>query len=583
MPVENPSPTGNIFLDAFFEPNIDPNYIPPTGQINGSGSGTAYPDGVGDPNVPTTAERADALFPFFDGVNARLSTNPISQDGLTEYLFPGRSPTMTPSQDANGNPLTPEQLFAFTVDIVFPTSGTDVTVEDFFGFHSSHQLEYVLNSDDPVPGFSDARMVTFGEGANRIDVVAIPGERRVFVLQQLTKTDLAIIAPDTEEVLAAALGTLPAALREEIESAVGASVGLASDDALNGLITNARAAVNGFFTRTGAQNFTPDQIAGFRDVFTDQIDNIEARAAQASFFDLLEIRTRIDEIVRRADRANEFFIVAQTPPSPLGPVTITNPGFPPFVPPFDETFPRSDQDVNVNAPVGADLSQSGILEGFNTFIAQETRIRDLDNQRLQLANSGVLNGGRALDGPNLIAIFQLNYNLTREAEVNLETEELNQQNALLQIYSAVQQLVNDALRAFGTGEDGANEERTIAGVEGDQTYSSLPEEDRNLIAFVEDFLVLRSDVGHPIETLRNINRPTLDIIANRDGTLNRFSQNELNIFASQLADTVTQINQESQILTNEISSINRERNRNFDLANNALRRLNDSLLTIARA
>ncbi|MEL6683368.1 MAG: hypothetical protein AAFQ09_12110, partial [Pseudomonadota bacterium] len=112
-------------------------------------------------------------------------------------------------------------------------------------------------------------------------------------------------------------------------------------------------------------------------------------------------------------------------------------------------------------------------------------------------------------------------------------------------------------------------------------------------------LVEASTVGHPIESLRGINRPTFDIIDPDDGQeidvflpedaedleleLSRRSQNSWNIFASQLADTVTQINQESQILTNEISSLNRERNRHFDLANNSLRRLNDALLTIARA
>lgn len=561
MPNVGPSPTGNIFLDTF-EPVIDPNEIPPTFQINGSGSGTATPDGVGDPNVPTTAERADVLFPFFDGVNERLSTNPISQDGRTEYLFPGRTATMTPAQDANGNPLTQEPLFEFTIEIVFPTNGTDVTVEDFFGFHSSHQLEYVLNSDDPVPGSNGARMVTFGQDTDRIDVVAIPGERRVFILQQLTKTDLAIIAPETETALASGLGTLPPNIREQIESAVGATVGTVSTDALGRLITGANERIAEFFSPNSSATFTQDQADGFAEVFTGQITNINTRAGQSSFLDLLEIRTRVDEIVRRAERANAFFDVAQNPVAG-GPDLFTN----------------------VNAPVGSDFSQSEISSAFDTFIAQETRVRDLDNQRLQLANSGVLNGGRALDGPNLIAIFQLNYNLTREAEVNLETEELNQQNALLQVYSAVQQLVNDALREFSAGESGAEETRTITGENnsGNEPIAGLSTAQKLLIAFIDETSVENSDIGHPIETLRDINRPVLNAVNAGNGRLREFTQNALNIFASQLADTVTQINQESQILTNEISSINRERNRNFDLANNALRRLNDTLLTIARA
>lgn len=556
------TPTGNIFLDTI-DPDTDPNAVVPTSQINGSSTGTTVPDGVGNADVPTNAELADALFPFFDGVNETLASNPISQDGLTEYLFPGTSPTLTPDTDANGNPLTPEQLFANTQLLTADTSA--IPVEDFYGFHSSHQLEYVLQFGDPVPGAPDARVVTFEQDGNRFDIVAVPGGTRVFTLQQLTTADLATFSAETQVALAAAVDDLDDVLQAQIESVIGAAAGDTVEGALEVLIDDAIAEIEGYFTLDGALDFDDAEITEFRNVFLNQIENIETRAESSSFIDLTEIGTRVDEILRRAKRANEFFIVAQTPPEEAE----------------GDRFGGT-QFINVNAPVNEDISQSGILDSFNVFIAQETRIRDLDNQRLQLASTGALSG-RALDGPTLIAILQLNYNLTREAEVNLETEELNQQNALLQVYAAVQQLVNDALRVFEPGDEGASQTLTITGENSDDIdYNSLTQTEQNLIAFVEDFLVSNSTVGHPIESLRNINRPTLDIIDNREGTLNEFSQNSLNIFASQLADTVTQINQESQILTNEISSINRERNRNFDLANNALRRLNDTLLTIAR-
>ncbi|MDX8355156.1 hypothetical protein [Cognatiyoonia sp. IB215182] len=566
-------PTGNVFLDTIHPEIPEPRLPPPTSQINGSAAGATIPDGVSNTDAPTNAERADALFPFFDGINETLAANPISQDGLTEYLFPGALPTLEPEFDANGNPinvdadgnpLPPGQLFANVVDI--PPNPNDLPVEDFFGFHSSHQLQYVLQFGEEIEGTDGARLATFEQDGNRFDVVAIPGERRIFVLQQLTKADLAIIAPETGQALAAAISSdaIPSALRTQIESAIGAQSGQAATDALSDLIDDANAQIEGFFNTSGAGNFSAAQIEEFKAAFTDQIDNIQTRAEQSSFFDLIEIRSRIDAIVRRAERANEFFIVVQTPPSPLG-------------------DGASGLITNVNAPVGDDGSQAGLRSAFDTFIAQETRLRDLDNQRLQLAQTGLLNGGRALDGPSLIAIFQLNYNLTREAEVNAETEELNQQNALLRVYADIQQLVNDALREFGTGEDGAEEERNILGRESDtDNLNNLSERERLLISFVERGTRNNSTVDHPIEALRNINRPTLDLVQSDDGTLNRFSQNELNIFASQLADTVTQINQESQILTNEISSLNRERNRNFDLANNALRRLNDALLNISR-
>ncbi|WP_341367306.1 hypothetical protein [Yoonia sp. BS5-3] len=554
------TPTGNVFLDAI-NPVTDPTEPVPTSQINGSATGAVS---------PTNAEISAELFPVFDGVTNTLSSNPISQDGLTEYLFPGTTPTMTPSEDANGNPLTSEQLFENIVSL----NGTDneVPIADFFNFHSSHQLEYVLQFGEVVTGSVDARILELDQDGVLLHVVAIPGDPRVFVLEQLTKADLAIIATDTEEALANAIGMLDPTLQTEIESVLGAEAGVAALAALQDIIDNANDQIDGYFNASNTSDFSAAEIAEFKAVFADQIENIETRAAESRFFALAEIQTRVEAILARANRANEFFITVENPPEQF----------------IRNGVALSDQFINVNAPDGADTSQSGILASFNVFIAQETRIRDLDNQRLQLAQTGLLSTGRALDGPNLIAIFQLNYNLTREAEVNAETEELNQQNALLQVYANIQQLVNDALREFATGEDGAEEERNILGIkDDDQGISTLTATQRNLIAFVEDLLVGQSTVSHPIESLRGINRPTLDIIANGDGdeegTLNTFSQNALNIFASQLADTVTQINQESQILTNEISSINRERNRNFDLANNALRRLNDTLLTIARA
>ncbi|MEL6841452.1 MAG: hypothetical protein AAFP85_19385, partial [Pseudomonadota bacterium] len=252
MPVEPLVPTGNVFLDTI-EPLTDPTLPPPTSQINGSASGVNVPDGVGNPDVPTNAERADALFPFFDGVTERLSTNPISQDGLTEYLFPGTTPTLTPAADANGNPLTQEQLFQNAIPI--PPDPADLPVQDFFGFHSSHQLEYVLQFGDPVPGSDDARIVTFEQDGNRFDVVAIPGERRVFTLQQLTKADLAIIATPVEEALAAAIGTLPGNVRTQIESVLGASAGVQGE--VDAIIQAALTTING-------NNLTgDDRVEGF--------------------------------------------------------------------------------------------------------------------------------------------------------------------------------------------------------------------------------------------------------------------------------------------------------------------------------
>jgi hypothetical protein len=49
-----------------------------------------------------------------------------------------------------------------------------------------------------------------------------------------------------------------------------------------------------------------------------------------------------------------------------------------------------------------------------------------------------------------------------------------------------------------------------------------------------------------------------------------------------LADTVTLLNQRNQILQNEIENATKQQNRHFELGNNALRKMNDMIMTIGR-
>ncbi len=518
-----------------------------------------------------TGVSSRSVSPVIDGVDGVLKSNPISQDGLTEYLFPGAEPTLEREFDANGNPINvdadgnpvpPGPLFENVVEI--PSNPNDLPVEDFFSFHSSHQIQYVLQFGEEIDGTDGARLATFEQDGNRFDVVAVPGERGVFVLQQLTKNDLATISRETEQALAAAVATLPRELQTQIESVLGAQSGQAAIDALNELTDAAIAEIDGLFDKPGAGDFSEAQIEEFRAAFSDQIVNIQVLSEQSRFLDLTEIRTRVDEILRRAKRADEFFVVVQTPPTPLEPV-------------------ESGLLINMNAPVGDDGSQDVLRTAFDTFIAQETRLNDLADQRIQLAQTGSLIGGRALDGPTLIAIFQLNYSLTREAEVNVETEELNQQNSILRVYVEIQQLINDALRKFGTGENAAKERRNILGNENkSENINDLDDRVRFLISFMETDAREASSVEHSIESFRNVVRPTLDAVDIENGELKRVSQSNLSSLATQYADASNQVNQQTQIKANEISSTNRELNRNIELTSNALRRLHDALINISR-
>ena len=88
---------------------------------------------------------------------------------------------------------------------------------------------------------------------------------------------------------------------------------------------------------------------------------------------------------------------------------------------------------------------------------------------------------------------------------------------------------------------------------------------------------------HPLEALRNISRPTHDMIHNSNNTQNSFLKTQWEAFGTQLSDAVSLINQNTQIKMNDINSANRQKNRHFDLANNALRKMADTVQSIARA
>ena len=91
---------------------------------------------------------------------------------------------------------------------------------------------------------------------------------------------------------------------------------------------------------------------------------------------------------------------------------------------------------------------------------------------------------------------------------------------------------------------------------------------------------------HPLETLYGANRPLIDILDRRLGvgedSLALKSKNEWDSFATQLSETVTILNQQNQIRQNEIQNAEKQANRHFELGNNALRKMNDILMSIGR-
>lgn len=90
---------------------------------------------------------------------------------------------------------------------------------------------------------------------------------------------------------------------------------------------------------------------------------------------------------------------------------------------------------------------------------------------------------------------------------------------------------------------------------------------------------------HPIEALYGVDRP-LSLLSDDTksgfGSLRLERRDYWDKWGTQLSDAVTLLNQKNQLKQNEIESATKESNRHFDLGNNALRKMNEMLMSIGR-
>ncbi|MGV6872534.1 hypothetical protein ACUSIJ_07555 [Pseudochelatococcus sp. B33] len=250
---------------------------------------------------------------------------------------------------------------------------------------------------------------------------------------------------------------------------------------------------------------------------------------------------------------------------------------------------------------------AAIESGFANFMAQERRLLELAEARANLQAETA--GNRKLDVPTMLVRFQLYYNLEMEAQVNIKSEEVKQQNELLKTYAYMQKRVSelagtgtsiDYLGASGGGD--GNYQRDVFQVHA--INNPNPQRMWEYFGITSMFQTHNINAGffadpsrqwavmqpkHPLEALRGITRPTVDIFyenstrGNSDwGEYVKLSASAWSQFGTRLADAVTLINQESQIQMNDISAFEKEKNRYFEAGTNALSRLSEAILAIAR-
>ncbi len=539
----------------------------PYHHLSGSAGGT--PSTV----VSTSAEW---LFPSLDGANHKL---PVSE---------------RPAQ--------------FSFD---PTTATDAEktafLKDFVKWHSAYQLEYIkthgtdLNVGSIVVKQLDIE-VTSPEA--RLSAVVSPDDpTKHFIVQALDKAAVARMTKSEQDVVAATDAF------SDIASGLGlALVGSTSLRAfganMNGGTLTLNVAANTAVTPAGyidelihAVNNTTAPDKGnivmpeeARTAFVSQLNILKEQLANSAIVSKDDIKKKVDELRERFNRLFAFFDVRV-------PVPVTAY--------LDGDVDDHDSPITTYTDViTADGDLTSINRGYAVFLAQEQRIAELAEARMKLVRDNGMLNGKNLDVPYLVYKFQSLYNLSLEAQVVAETEEVNQQNALLKTYAAIQDIVNQTLAKFTKADD---TKKRVLGL-GANDYDSLSQTQKYTIAMFEDILGARQK--HPLEVLNGISRPLSefyaqsgdyrdwadpadgdgdgdttdkDVLVHYHYDLAENSHTQWSTIGTRLSESVTIINQNSQIQMNDINSMDKERNRHFELANNALAKMADIIANIARS
>jgi hypothetical protein len=547
-------------------------------HMDGSAAGTPS---------PIVQASAEALFPTLDGEDVKLGV----EDRPAEFYT-------TPAMLNSGT--TAEKDAKKTAFL-----------RSFATWHSAYQLEYIKKHttngvlDITVDGPPSTRMTA---------VVSSSDETKLFIVQSLDKNAFSrmtlveqnqIAGTGAFAELATRLGltsvsaaTVPsvvsggqktaqaaadeltkyinekfASYKDILEETVPPPAGV---DGIVGdmMVTYAPALFPpGYFTKRSA----PRMPQADREAFTGQLDVLTAQLTTMGVVSPADINKKLATLKERFDRAFAFWDVK--PPTETTVDMEPGDDDPVIVPTYTDV-------------ISLDGDLSGINRGYQIFMAQERRIAELAKQRMDIATTF---SGKQLDVPTLVYKFQSLYNLSLEAEVVMETEDINQQNDLLKTYAAMQDLVNKVLSTF---EKADSDKRTIDGNTDDANgYARMSDADRKLISMFED--VQGAGQGHPLEKLRNLGRPLHDIIRQEEVIdspfpgipdyvaerfeFNKFSHTQWSTFGTRLSEKVTLINQNSQIKMNDVNSLDKQRNRHFELANNALSKMAEMIQSIGRA
>ena len=492
---------------------------------------------------------AQQVVPFYDGTNYAKTSLPAKQ--------PASFSTAPGSMDLSAKP-----------------------PDNFTVWNSAYQAEYVKAN-----GGAGHDMVTIGLPGNQLHVVLSSTNDRVFVLENLQKNDFAKLPLADQANIAAttyftsiigptlnltAAKTGPQSRETAIDaiksylSALGYTLPASDADRI--------AFFSDFSTSPAAGGgSTPDGLtlanmpAADRKIFADELKLLGKQIYGMGIFSLPDLANATKAISDRLSLAARFSGITACP---------------------TDTVDLTKKYTNLYSADG----NATLMRGYTNLIQQESQIRNVSLAADQLVTSGNLSGSnKKLDAPTLIFYFQLDANLVQEAEINASTEEIKQLNALLNLYSQMQGLINQTLEKFG--DDAKQKLGLLGNADGTNWSSSTiptsPQPSSQVIAAIfEDYMGASSQ--HPLEAAYGIKKPNYDMVYNvtdsnhASGYLNPNLKDSWNAFNSSLSDTVSQLNQQSQLKMNDINSATKQKDRHFDLANNSLSKMNDMIQTIGR-
>ncbi|MEL7347827.1 MAG: hypothetical protein AAFN17_08750, partial [Pseudomonadota bacterium] len=309
------------------------------------------------------------------------------------------------------------------------------------------------------------------------------------------------------------------------------------------------------------------------DLFNRQVRLLEEQLSEMAIFSTDDIIAQVDEIADRYIRARYFGDAVGTGANAGFTLSPSN-GL------IRSTWAADDGDAGVYRRNLIDVDGTGpgtpVFSTFQNIIEQERVITSLAERRREFADQIYFQAPqgttvqsaaqRRLDLPAIITFFQQMYNQKLEAEVNAATEEVRALNNLLNTYSAMQDMINSVLGGFSQDDIEKDRSRSLDGVIQNASQARVAE-------FFDNTSV---NTLHPVERIAGLDtRPTAEITSDVIPTVNLPAQRQSfwSNLNNRLSDAVTQLNQQTQLKQQDISSDDRQKNRHFDLANNAQRKL----------